>query len=114
MSPAPTAHQLVWEAVLADTLTQRPGAPAAVVCLCAAWCGTCGDYRAVFDQAAAAHPRTVFRWLDIEDEADLLGDADVETFPTLLVGDSTARVRFAGPVLPQAGQLTRLLHSLGL
>ena len=85
----------------------------AVICLCAAWCNTCSDYRAVFDQAAAKHPALVFRWLDIEDEADALGDVDVETFPTLVIGNARA-VRFAGPVLPQAGHLTRLLQSLDL
>jgi len=54
----------------------------------------------------------VFRWLDIEDEAHALGDVDVETFPTLLIGDARAP-RFAGAVLPQAGHLGRLLQSLG-
>ena len=96
--------------LLAATLAGR-GAAGAVICLCADWCGTCRDYRAAFDQAAAAHPRLVFRWLDIEDEADALGDVDVETFPTLVIGDARA-VRFAGPVLPQAGHLARLLQSL--
>ena len=114
MSPSSTADLPTWQAVLADTLARHDDAQAAVVCLCAAWCGTCGDYRAVFEQAARAHPHTVFRWLDIEDEADALGDADVETFPTLLIGGAGGAVHFAGPVLPQAGQLTRLLQSLGL
>ena len=27
------------------------------VCLCAGWCGTCRDYRALFDALAQAHPR---------------------------------------------------------
>jgi thiol-disulfide isomerase/thioredoxin len=100
------------QALLAATLAGR-GAAGAVICLCAGWCNTCDDYRAVFDQAAAAHPALVFRWVDIEDEADALGDVDVETFPTLLIGNARA-VRFAGPVLPQAGHLTRLLQSLDL
>jgi thiol-disulfide isomerase/thioredoxin len=99
------------QALLAATLAGR-GEAGALICLCADWCNTCRDYRAVFDQAAAAHPALAVRWLDIEDEADALGDVDVETFPTLLIGDARA-VRFAGPVLPQAGHLTRLLQSLG-
>jgi len=98
-------------ALLASTLEGR-GAAGAVICLCAEWCDTCRDYRAVFDRAAATHPALVFRWLDIEDEAHALGDVDVETFPTLLIGDARAP-RFAGPVLPQAGHLGRLLQSLG-
>ena len=59
-------------------------------------------------------PTLTFRWLDIEDEADALGDLDVETFPTLVIGGRDGAVRFAGPVLPQPGQIARLLQSLGL
>jgi thiol-disulfide isomerase/thioredoxin len=81
------------------------------VCLCADWCGTCRDYRAIFDTLAQAHPGVRFVWVDIEDEADLVGDLDVETFPTLLIADGGA-VRFLGPLLPQAGVLNRLLLSL--
>ena len=52
-----------------------------------------------------------FEWVDIEDEAEVTGEIDVETFPTLLVGDATG-VRFLGPLLPQAGVLARLIGSL--
>jgi thioredoxin 1 len=100
-------------ALLAGTLADA-AADGAVICLCAAWCGTCRDFEAGFRQAAAAHPRVAFRWVDIEEEADALGDVDIETFPTLLVGGRDGAVRFAGPVLPQPGQIARLLHSLGL
>lgn len=82
-----------------------------VVCLCAGWCGTCRDYRAVFEALAAAHPGVRFEWVDIEDESEVAGDLDVETFPTLLVADGL-RARFLGPLLPQAAVLSRLLTSL--
>ena len=39
------------------------------VCLCAGWCGTCRDYRALFDALAQAHPEVRFEWVDIEDES---------------------------------------------
>ena len=52
-----------------------------------------------------------FEWVDIEDEADVTGDMDVETFPTLLVADARG-ARFLGPLLPQAGVLTRLIGNL--
>ena len=81
-----------------------------VACLCAQWCGTCRDYRAVFDAlrdeiGAAAH----FVWVDIEDEADALGDIDVDDFPTLLVarGDD---LLFFGPLTPQPATLARLVR----
>ncbi len=82
-----------------------------VVCLCAAWCGVCRDYRAVFDGLAAERPNARFLWVDVEDEEDLVGDLDVDTFPTLLVGQGGA-ARFLGPLLPQPGVLARLLDSL--
>ena len=81
------------------------------VCLCAAWCGTCGIYRPLFDELARAHPAVRFEWVDIEDESDIAGDLDVETFPTLLIADGE-RALFLGPLLPQAPVLARLLASL--
>ena len=81
------------------------------VCLCAAWCGTCGIYRPLFDELARAHPDVRFEWVDIEDESDISGDLDVETFPTLLIADGE-RALFLGPLLPQAPLLARLLASL--
>ena len=81
------------------------------VCLCAAWCGNCGIYRPLFDELARAHPDVRFEWVDIEDESDIAGDLDVETFPTLLIADGE-RALFLGPLLPQAPVLARLLASL--
>lgn len=81
------------------------------VCLCAAWCGTCGVYRPLFDELARAHPAVRFEWVDIEDDSDIAGDLDVETFPTLLISDGE-RALFLGPLLPQAPVLARLLTSL--
>lgn len=51
-----------------------------------------------------------WQWIDIEDEADWLGEVDVETFPTLGVA-AGGRLRFAGPVAPQADTLRRLLRA---
>jgi thioredoxin 1 len=82
-----------------------------VICLCAQWCGACREWRGTFDQLAAAHPGLRFSWIDIEDEADALGEVDVETFPTLLVARG-AQPLFYGPVQPSQGQVTRLLASL--
>lgn len=82
-----------------------------IACLCANWCGTCRDYEAIFDALTAALPGHHFRWVDIEDEADLAGDVDVETFPTLLIAQG-AQVLFAGPVLPKEADSLRLITSV--
>jgi len=82
-----------------------------VVCLCAAWCGTCGEYEVVFQAVQQALPGHRYRWIDIEDEAELVGDIDVETFPTLMVARQ-GHVLFAGPVLPRLSDVQRLIESL--
>jgi thioredoxin-like negative regulator of GroEL len=81
-----------------------------VACLCAAWCGTCGSYRAAFDTLAARHPDKTFVWIDVEDQADVVGDLDVENFPTLLLQrDDT--VAFFGTMLPDAAVADRLVQA---
>ena len=82
-----------------------------VVCLCADWCRVCGEYRLLFDALAQELPHTRFVWVDVEDEDEVAGDLDVETFPTLLIADGT-HARFLGPLLPQVQVLSRLLASL--
>ncbi len=82
-----------------------------VICLCADWCGTCRGWRGELAAEARLHPGVDFAWVDIEDQADAVGDVDIETFPTLLIshGDTA---RFLGPVLPHASAIGRLLESL--
>ena len=79
-----------------------------VACLCAAWCGTCGGYRAVFDALAARHPDQEFVWIDIEDQAEVVGDLDVDNFPTLLIQRHDT-VAFFGTVLPDPALAERLI-----
>lgn len=82
-----------------------------VICLCAEWCGVCREWRRAFEAAAADHPGVRFAWVDVEDEAETMGDVDVETFPTVLVAHA-GRPMFFGPVLPSAGQFQRLLETV--
>ncbi len=85
-----------------------------IACLCAAWCRLCDDYAPVLAQVsaelAATCPGLRHHWIDIEDEAELVGDFDVETFPTLVVVGPEG-VRFAGPLTPQPDTLRRLLRA---
>jgi thioredoxin 1 len=85
-----------------------------VACLCAAWCHICGDYAPVFEQVTdelPGHGIMLHRhWIDIEDDAELVGELDVETFPTIVVADAQ-QVRFAGPLTPQPETLRRLLRA---
>jgi thiol-disulfide isomerase/thioredoxin len=81
-----------------------------IACLCAGWCNACRDYREVFAALAGRFAdRADFAWIDVEDDADALGDLDIENFPTLLIADETA-MRFLGPVTPQAQTAERLVR----
>ncbi len=85
--------------------------PLRLACLCAAWCRACEAYRPVFE-ATAAQLGLPAVWVDVEDEADHLGDLDIQTFPTLLLFNDE-QLLFGGPVLPDANTLQRLVrHAL--
>lgn len=81
-----------------------------VACLCARWCQLCNSYRATFEAAAARRPSHRFVYVDIEDEADLVGGIDVENFPTLLIAEGGV-LRFLGVITPQPETLERLLRA---
>ena len=82
-----------------------------VICLCAEWCGTCRDYRAGFEDLASRFPEVRFLWLDIEEQADDLGDLDIENFPTLFIQRQES-ILFFGTMLPHLSHLQRLIETL--
>jgi thioredoxin 1 len=82
-----------------------------VVCLCAQWCGNCRDYTPVFESmrerfAGAAR----LSWIDIEDQSEVLGETEVENFPTLLILRGEVPL-FLGPLTPQPAVLAQLVQS---
>ena len=80
-----------------------------VVCLCAEWCGVCREYRARFEEVQGRLAGVHFRWIDIEDEADLVDPVAVDDFPTVLILRGETPV-FFGTVRPQAEALERLVR----
>jgi thioredoxin 1 len=94
----------------ADLAARIDGSQWVVACLCAAWCGTCGSYRAAFDALAARHADKTFVWIDIEDQADVVGDLDVDNFPTLLIQHDDT-VAFFGTMLPDPLLADRLVKA---
>ncbi|MCB1917799.1 MAG: thioredoxin family protein [Rhodocyclaceae bacterium] len=81
-----------------------------VTCLCADWCGTCRDYAPAYRRLGEAFAGTQFVWYDVEDDADIVGDLDIETFPTLLIRRA-GHVVYLGPVLPDPAHAKRLIES---
>ena len=82
-----------------------------VFCLCAEWCDICVAYRPGFLALAARFPQAEFRWIDIEDQADAVGDLEVENFPTIRVTRGGTQL-FYGVVPLQHEHLRRLLEEL--
>jgi hypothetical protein len=69
------------------------------------------EYRPGFLALAKKFPGVEFRWVDIEDQADEVGDLEVENFPTIRVTRGE-EVLFHGPQLPIHSHLERLLTEL--
>lgn len=82
-----------------------------VACYCAAWCDSCKKYLADFTALAEQFPQHCFVWIDIEEYPELLGDEEVENFPTLLIQTAQENV-FFGPMLPHVAHLQRMLLSM--
>ena len=82
-----------------------------VACLCAAWCGVCREWLPQFKAQAQAHPHMRFAWVDVEDEDEAMGEVDIETFPTLLVGRGES-VMYLAPIPPLGTQFIRLIARL--
>lgn len=83
--------------------TPPPEADLWVICLCAEWCHICRQMQAALEDDHRLSSMVRWRWVDIEEHADLLGDLDVETFPTYLIGRNDEVLLYApGPTQPDA------------
>ena len=76
--------------------------------LCAQWCTTCREFLPMLDALAQRWPQHSWVWIDIEDDAGLVGDVDIETFPTLAIYVDATLAHF-GPVLPNPALVERLV-----
>lgn len=107
----------VWHLADMDRLELQTRLPAAltegavVVFLCAQWCGTCKTFAADAQALAQAFPQALFLWLDVEDDSAVVGDVDVDNFPSLAVFVRGVPVHF-GVTMPQRGVVGRLLKAL--
>ena len=88
----------------------RAGGSVTVICLCAAWCGVCREFAVHYRSAQDPASGAAFEWLDVEDEAERLGDVDVDNFPCVLIGVGGDPV-FFGAITPNRATLERLVRS---
>jgi thioredoxin 1 len=82
-----------------------------VVCLCAAWCKACAEFRDTFDRLAKSGGGARYVWLDVEDDCALVSDIEIENFPTLAVFRG-GKPLFYGVTMPQEGVVARTLALL--
>lgn len=99
--------------VAVDRLAAQPAtdAPLVVLALCAQWCGTCREFRPTLERLAQARRDVVFAWADVEDDAELVGDLDVENFPTLALFRAGVALHY-GVSLPHETVVARLVETL--
>lgn len=95
--------------VLAGLLASPPAS--LVVALCAAWCDTCRGFRPVFERLAAARSDLLFLWLDVDDDAAVAGDIEIDGFPSLAVFRSGLPV-FFGVAEARERHLARVLAAM--
>jgi thiol-disulfide isomerase/thioredoxin len=106
----PAFNPLTDSSVLLARLGRHSGL--VVVCYCAAWCNTCAQYQKDFNKLAEKWPEHTFVWVDIEESPELLGDEDIETFPTISMQSTSANV-FFGTLQPYIDHLDRLISHAG-
>ncbi len=86
-----------------------------VACLCARWCTVCRSWQGEFVRLArdcgTLFGQARWLWVDVEEQADELGDFEPENFPVLAVqrGDE---LLYCATLPQQAGNWKRLLHTL--
>lgn len=96
--------------VVSTLLNERPEA-LLVVCFCAQWCRTCGQYARDFEQLSERLPEHVFAWVDIEVYDEWIEDFDIENFPTVLI-QHDGHNAFFGTMLPMIAQLERMIKNV--
>lgn len=85
--------------------------PLDVICLCAQWCGNCRDYLPVFEALRERLSAGVRQsWVDVEDASEVLGEVEIENFPSVLLLRGEVPL-FLGPVVPQAAVLLQLVQT---
>jgi thioredoxin reductase (NADPH) len=82
-----------------------------VICLCAAWCYVCNDFRPVLARLALADGANRYLWLDIEDDAAFADGIEVDDFPTLAVFRGGEPL-FFGVSRPRQGAVAHTLAAL--
>ncbi len=84
-----------------------------VACLCAQWCGICRAWHDAFRELAAgpALPGARWLWVDVERQADALGEFEPENFPVLAMQQGE-RLLYCATLPQQPGNWRRMIDAV--
>ncbi|MCM1512388.1 MAG: thioredoxin family protein [Oxalobacter formigenes] len=82
-----------------------------LVCFCAGWCHACREYLPKLRELADSRPDVRFFWVDIEEHGNMIGNLDINKFPTILIQRNNI-VAFYSCIHPDAQLAERILQSI--
>ncbi|MDB1145110.1 MAG: thioredoxin family protein [Alcaligenaceae bacterium] len=95
-----------------DAIKSLPSDAYLIVCYCAEWCRTCESFKSAFSTLASEYEeRYAFVYIDVEEHYEMLGDEDIDNFPTILIQKEGVNHYF-GEILPYASHLKQLIDKV--
>ncbi len=95
-----------------DTIKSLPSDTYLIVCYCAEWCRTCEAFKTAFATLSSEYnEQYAFVYIDVEDHYEMLGDEDIDNFPTILIQRGETNHYF-GEILPYASHLKQLIDKV--
>jgi thioredoxin-like negative regulator of GroEL len=83
-----------------------------LILFCAEWCGSCREFKKDFETLDADGLSKV--WLDIEDQASLTDDIEIENLPTIFAISKDGLSFYFGEIPPKKLFLEKILNDLAL
>ncbi|WP_114652174.1 thioredoxin domain-containing protein [Polynucleobacter necessarius] len=83
-----------------------------LILFCAEWCGSCREFKEHFNSINADGLSKV--WLDIEDEASLINEINIDNLPTILAVSDDGHTYFFGEIPPNKTFLEKILQDISL
>ncbi len=83
-----------------------------LILFCAEWCGSCREFKEHFNSINRDELSKV--WLDIEDDASLIDEIDIDNLPTILAVSGDGHTYYFGEIPPNKTFLEKILQDISL